>query len=137
MPWINAFNAASGFFGFILQEAAQLGEAPGVHAPPGLPAALFRGDSDIHQVLNDDNRTRIDTQNNTPADNVVAIPPKPLNLSAKSLQMSLNGIGALEFAFQSKVPLIDFLPQPLTVEDLIGCNGRSRNPEVYTDNLPA
>ena len=131
-------NGAPVFFSFVLQEAPQLSEAPGVHAPTGFPASLFGSRTDVYQVLDNNGRSWLDTLNNTPTDNVVAILAKPIDLSAKLPQVLLGGLGAfaLKIAFQPKAPSIHFLPLFLAVEIFIGYNGRSREAKVYSNNLP-
>ena len=137
MAGIDAHYGASLFLGFVLQKATQLREAPGVHTPPGLSASLFGSLADVHKVLDNDGRSGFYALNNTPTDNVVAVQAEAVYLSSKPLQVPLTGFCAfaLEFALQSKVSSIDFLPPFFTMKSLIRTNGRTGEAKIDSDSL--
>lgn len=137
MAGIDAHYGASLFLGFVLQKATQLREAPGVYTPTGFPASLFGSLADVHKVLDNDGRSGFYALNNTPTDNVVAVQAEAVYLSSKPLQVPLTGFCAfaLEFALQSKVSSIDFLPPFFTMKSLIRTNGRTGEAKIDSDSL--
>lgn len=137
VPRVYPFNGAATFFGLVLDETTQLGKRPRVQPSSCLPPAGLGRSLDARQILDHDHCAWFDAINDPSTDNVVTIPPKPLNLAAKFLEVSLSRFGAfgLELSFQSKVPSVNALPTPFPVEGSFGCDGRTCDAEVHPDSL--
>ena len=124
-------------FCLILQEGAELGEAPGVQAAVGLPAPLFSPAPDVHQVLHHDGSAGGDRINDAPGEHVVAVPPEAVNLPGQFAQVAFGRGGAfgLEVATEPEVPVVYFPPATGAEEMVVGRDGGTYYPQVYAHCL--
>jgi len=134
---INAYYPTSFGLRLIGQECPELGIAPGVQAAARLPAALLGAGADVHQVLHNDHGAGLDGIDDTPAEQVIAVAPKAVDLPGQLAEMPLGRAGAfaLETATQPKVPALDLLPTSFSEESVVGADGGTGKAHVHTDHL--
>jgi hypothetical protein len=134
---INSNHARASLFGLVGCEGPKLSITPSVVPSPLFAATLLSASADIREVFNDDNASRLHALNDTLAQNVVAIFPKPCLPPSHLLKMAFSGLAAfgLKLATKTEVPFFNLLPSPLPKELPVGQNGGSVDAKINANGF--
>jgi hypothetical protein len=132
VPGINPDHAAALRRGLVLQEALQLGEAPGVQSPFGFPTPGFDAATEVGEVLDNDDRAGRNPVHDAPGENVVAIPSEPQIAAREASQVPLGTLRAvgLQLPFATQPALDDLAPVLLTEELPVRGDGGVSNAQI-------
>ena len=138
VTWVNSNDRTTMCLCFVTKQISQPVERPLVHRPLLLFAALLCGRADFLEVLNHDQSTGNYRLNQLPTDHVVAIRPKPSRPTRQLFEMSFGGLCAfgLKRTLQPEIPAFRRLPATLAKKLVVGCDGRTSDPKVHTDDFP-
>lgn len=138
LAWVNPNDHTTLRLCFVSKQIPQAVERPLVHSALLLLATLFRIRADFLEILNDNQSARSYRLNQLPTDNVVAIRPKPSRLARQLFEMSFGRLRAfgLKRTLQPEIPTFHCFPGTLTEKFVVGCNGRTGDPEIHTDHIP-
>lgn len=125
--------------GFVAKKATHLGKAPTMQASSAFPAPLFGSSSNLAQILNHNRCTRGATLHNPFRENMVAIPPKPLQSVIQLPKMLFSRFCAfgLQGSVEPKGSCGNFFPVATTQKLPFRSHGWSGNTQVNPDNFPA
>ena len=137
MPGVHGNDLAAGSLRFVLKEALELGEAPGVEPSFGFPTRSFDATPDVGEVFHDDSRTGLDAVKNRGRQHVVAIPSEALFTPSEASKVPFSTLSTLglQNTSETKDSLDNFLHMPVTVKTVVRSNGRPGNPQVDADGL--
>jgi len=138
LPRVNHNYRTPSRFSLVLDEALELGKAPGVESAAGFPMIDLDPIPDIREILKHDSGTCIHIPDNRTGDNVVTIPSEALFTSSKASKMPLGRLRTfgLQFTSDAKYTFDNFLHVLVTMETVVRTNSRSGHSQVYADSVP-